>query len=78
VGKIELGNIVLILLGIVLLVSGPYIGFRTVTGVLQRRREDPKAGLHLFSNGINILIAVLFLLAGVLFIWNNLKGNPLV
>lgn len=76
-GKIELGNIVLILLGLVLLGSGPYIGYRTVTGVLQRRREDPTAKVHWFSNGINILIAVLFFLAGILFIVNNLRGNPL-
>ena len=76
-GKIELGNIVLILLGLVLLGSGPYIGYRTVTGVLERRRTDPTAKVHWFSNGINILIAVLFFFAGILFIMNNLRGNPL-
>jgi di/tricarboxylate transporter len=77
VGKIELSNVLLILFGIVLFVSGPYIGYRTVAGVLERRKADPQAKLHLFSNGINILIAVLFLLAGILFVLNNLRGNPL-
>jgi hypothetical protein len=77
VGKIELGNVVLIVLGLVLLLSGPYIGYRTVAGVLERRKTDPSAKLHLFSNGINILIAVLFFFAGILFIVNNLRGNPL-
>lgn len=76
-GKIELGNVVLILLGIVLLGSGPYIGYRTVAGVLERKKTDPTAKTHWFSNGINILIAVLFFFAGILFIVNNLRGNPL-
>jgi di/tricarboxylate transporter len=74
---IQAGNIVLIFIGVLLVVSGPYIVYRTVVGVLQRRKEDPKASLHLASNGLNFLIAVLFFLAGILFIVNNLRGNPL-
>ena len=74
---IQTGNIVLIVLGALLVLSGPVIVWRTIAGILQRRRADPSAKLHLFSNGINFLIAVLFFVAGILFIINNLKGNPL-
>lgn len=75
---IQTGNVVLILVGILLIASGPYIVYRTVQGVLLRRREDPTVRVQWFSNGINILIAVLFFLAGILFVINNLRGNPLV
>jgi hypothetical protein len=74
---IETGNIILILVGAGLVLSGPYIIYRTVYGVLERRKADPSASLHLVSNGINFLIAVLFFMAGILFIVNNLRGNPL-
>ncbi len=74
---IEIGNIVLILVGIGLILSGPVIIYRTVTGVVKRRRQDPKASLQVFSNGLNFLIAVLFFVAGILFVLNNLRGNPL-
>jgi hypothetical protein len=74
---IETGNIILIIVGAGLVLSGPYIVYRTVFGVLERRKTDPKANLHLVSNGINFLIAVLFFMAGILFIVNNLRGNPL-
>lgn len=73
----ELGNYLLILLGILLVLSGPYIIYRTVTGVKQRRQADPNAKIFWLSNGINFLIAFLFFFAGILFIWNNLRGNPL-
>lgn len=76
-GPIEVGNIILIIVGVALVLSGPYIVYRTVTGVMERRRADPKAKLHLLSNGLNFLIAALFFLAGILFIVNNLRGNPL-
>ncbi len=76
-GPIETGNIVLIIVGALLILSGPYIVYRTITGVMERRRADPKASLHVFSNGLNFLIAVLFFVAGILFIINNLRGNPL-
>lgn len=74
---IETANIVLILIGIGLVISGPWIIYKTVTGVLARRRVDPKAKLHGISNGLNFIIALLFFVAGVLFILNNLRGNPL-
>lgn len=74
--SIQTANIVLILIGIVLILSGPYILYRTVHGVIQRRREDPSASLQLFSNFLNIIIGVLFFVAGILFVVNNLKGNP--
>lgn len=74
---IESGNIALIILGAILLLSGPFIIYRTVVGVVRRRREDPKASLHPFSNGLNVVIAILFFLAGLLFIINNLRGNSL-
>jgi hypothetical protein len=74
---IEFGNILLILMGILLVWSGPYISYRTVKGMIESRKKDPKANLHIFNNGLNFIIAVLFSMAGVLFIINNLKGNPL-
>ena len=76
-GPVETGNIILIILGVVLVCSGPYIIYRTVSGILERRRADAKASLHLFSNGLNFVIAALFFVAGILFIINNLRGNPL-
>jgi uncharacterized membrane protein YidH (DUF202 family) len=76
-GPIQAGNIVLILLGLLLVISGPVITYRTVKGVLARRKEDPKADVQWFSNGLNLIIAILFFLAGILFVANNLKGNPL-
>jgi len=74
---IEIGNIVLILVGVLLILSGPLIIYRTITGVMKRRKEDPKASLQIFSNGLNFIIAILFFGAGILFIVNNLRGNPL-
>jgi ABC-type polysaccharide/polyol phosphate export permease len=75
--SIHTANIVLIIIGIALVVSGPYILYRTVHGVVQRRREDPKANLQLVSNFLNVIIAILFFMAGILFVVNNLRGNPL-
>lgn len=74
---LEMGNYVMIVLGAVLVGSGPLIIYKTITGVLKRRREDPSANLHPISNGLNFVIAILFFLAGILFILNNLRGNPL-
>ena len=74
---IELGNILLILTGIVLFVSGPIVAYRTAVGMVRIHREDPKASLHWGSNLINFLIAALFLVGGVFFVINNLRGNPL-
>ncbi|MBM4303631.1 MAG: hypothetical protein FJ112_04830 [Deltaproteobacteria bacterium] len=74
--SIQTANVVLILLGVVLILSGPYILYRTVFGVVQRRREDPGASLQPFSNFLNIVIGVLFFVAGILFVMNNLRGNP--
>jgi len=75
--SIQTANIVLILIGIILFFSGPYILYRTIFGLVQRRREDPKASLQIFSNLLNVIIAVLFFVAGILFVINNLRGNPL-
>jgi len=74
---IESANIILIIVGVILVISGPVIVYRTIKGMLDARKEDASAKLHLFSNGLNFLIAVIFLVAGVLFIINNLRGNPL-
>jgi hypothetical protein len=74
---IQAGNIILIIVGAALVLSGPYIVYRTITGVQQRRKADPTASLNVFSNALNFLIAVLFFIAGILFIVNNLRGNPL-
>ncbi len=75
--SIETANIVLIIIGAILVVSGPIIIYRTVMDILRRRKEDPKARIAYFSSGLNFLIAVIFFLAGILFILNNLRGNPL-
>lgn len=74
---IELGNILLILMGIVLFVSGPIVAYRTAAGMIRIHREDPTAGLHWGSNLINFLIAGLFFVGGIFFVINNLRGNPL-
>lgn len=74
---IELPNILLILGGIALIVSGPVIIWRTLRGMIQIRRADPTASVHWVSNGFNFLIAVVFFAAGILFVVNNLRGNPL-
>ena len=74
---IETGNIILILIGVVLVISGPLIIYKTVKGVMARRQADPQAKLHGISNGLNFVIAILFFIAGILFIVNNLRGNPL-
>lgn len=74
---LETGNYILILIGVILLGSGPYILYRTVTGMLKARAADPKADLHWVSNLVNVLIGVSFFFAGILFILNNLRGNPL-
>lgn len=74
---IEGGNIALIFLGILLVLSGPFIVYKTVTGVKERLKTDPEGKVHWFSNGLNFVIAILFFVAGILFILNNLRGNPL-
>lgn len=74
---LETGNFVLIGVGILLIMSGPLISYRTVKGMVDARRLNPQADLHGFSNGLNLLIAVLFFIAGILFVVNNLRGNPL-
>ena len=75
---LETGNYVLILVGIILIGSGPYILYRTVTGVLKARAADPNAKLHVINNSINILIGIALFFAGILFVINNLRGNPLL
>ena len=81
------GNIALILLGLVLLVSGPYIIYRTIQTVVRSYREWFEGKLFdrvrrvvgaLLSHGLNLIIGILFFLAGILFIWNNLRGGALV
>jgi len=79
---IELGNYLLILLGIVLLVSGPLIIYRTAISIAKAKAamdSGKKATIvdH-FNNGLNYLIGLMFFIAGILFILNNLRGNPLL
>lgn len=71
---IETGNIVLIILGIALVILGPYIAYRTVLDI--RKRKDAKRS-QWWSHALNFVIAGLFLFAGTLFVINNLRGNPL-
>ena len=70
-------NFILIVVGVILIFSGPYITYRTVTGMKEKRRLDPSASLQWGSNAINILIAFAFFGAGICFVLNNLRGNPL-
>lgn len=74
---LETANYILILIGVILIGSGPYIVFRTTQSVIARRRQDPNAKFQWFSNTLNYAIAVVFFAAGILFVLNNLKGNPL-
>lgn len=72
---IQLGNWVLILLGVCMVVGGPYLIFRTVQGELQARKSQIPP--QWINSGINLLIGAALGFAGVLFIVNNLRGNPL-
>jgi uncharacterized membrane protein YidH (DUF202 family) len=75
---LDTGNYVLILLGLVLIASGPYIAYRTLKDIRSRRALGDVLNLQQWlSHGLNFVIAFLFAFAGVLFIWNNLRGNPL-
>lgn len=76
-GPMEWGNWALIGVGVLLIFGGPTVIYRTITGVVKSRRENPQASVQPFNNGFNILIGVLFFVAGLLFVWNNLRGNPL-
>ena len=74
---LEKANYILIAMGIGLFIGGGVILYRTGMGVIRLKKADPKANLHLFSNGLNVLIGLVFMGAGVLFVMNNLRGNPL-
>ena len=74
---IETANIVMMILGVVLIGSSPIIIYRTVRGEKMRLRDNPEVKIQWFNSGLNIVIAVVFLVAGVFFIINNLRGNPL-
>ena len=74
----QIGNLVLIAMGVALIGSGPVIIFRTATGVIHRRKADPKASLQILSNLVNVAIAITASVVGVLFVVNNLRGSPLV
>ena len=73
---IEAGNIILIILGIVLVISGPIIGYRTLRDLRHPKEGTKKANL-IWSSLLNFIIAILFVAAGILFVINNLRGNPL-
>lgn len=74
---IETDNIILIGVGVLLQVGGIVIIYRTIMGMVRARKKDARAPLHLFSNALNLVIAVVFMVAGVLFVINNLRGNQL-
>lgn len=77
---LQTANILLMLLGGVLVVSGPIIIYKTLQGMKLERdivRKSHQKALNTASNALNFVIAVVFSLAGVLFILNNLRGNPL-
>jgi hypothetical protein len=65
----------MMILGVILLGSGPVIVYRTIRSWMKNRGHlEPKV---LFSDALNLIIAVVFFTAGILFIVNNLRGNPL-
>lgn len=75
---LETGNYVLIVLGIVLAFLAPYIVYRTVVDVRTRKEKKEVIAMKQWgSHAINLLIAGLFFFAGVLFVINNVRGNPL-
>lgn len=74
--NIQLANLMMILLGIVMTISGPWIAVRTVQWEKNRRAENPAIRPDWFNSGFNLVIGVLLLLAGILFVVNNLRGNP--
>jgi H+/Cl- antiporter ClcA len=74
---IETGNIVLIVVGLVMIISGPWIIYNVVTGLVRVRRTDPQAEVQKVNMGTNLVIAVILFFAGILFVKNNLSGNPL-
>ena len=76
-GPMEWGNWALIVIGLGLIISGPVFVYRTLQTIKRIKREDPKASIQPFNNGFNLLIGVLFFFAGILFVLNNLRGNPL-
>ena len=75
---IEANNVILIIVGVVLVISGFVINYRTIRGLLKDREKQTKLGINYYFNFVfNIVIGVLFVFAGILFVVNNLKGNPL-
>ncbi len=75
---LDLANYILILLGFVLVGAGPYIAYRTLKDIDSKKKAGEKLTLQQGgSHALNFVIAILFLFAGVLFVVNNLKGNPL-
>lgn len=78
---LQIGNYLLIALGTLLAVSGPWLLVRTLRSFFAAAPPSlPHGGAGQFdilTRLVNIIIALLFLGAGVLFILNNLRGNPL-
>jgi threonine/homoserine/homoserine lactone efflux protein len=74
---IETGNIILIILGIVMFISGPWILYGVVKGYLKAKRENKTAEIQKFNAVTNLVIGVILFFAGILFVVNNLRGNPL-
>ncbi len=70
------GNYLLILFGFGLIALGPYVLYQTIRGVRKQIAEHPEEKVHWFSNFINVLIGIVCFWAGILFVINNLRGNP--
>ncbi len=67
----------MMLLGATLVISGVVIVYRTANGMIKARMVEPGGQLYLGSNALNFVIGIVFAAAGVLFVVNNLRGNPL-
>jgi hypothetical protein len=74
---IQLGNWILILLGVLMVLGGPWLAYRTVMTELAILRQKPGSQPQWFNSGINLVIGIVLFLAGILFVVNNLRGNPL-
>jgi hypothetical protein len=74
---IQLGNWILIVFGVCMVAGGPYLIYRTVATEIQLVKANPGTKPQWINSGINLIIGAALLFAGVLFVLNNLRGNPL-
>lgn len=72
---IQLGNWLLIVLGIGMIVCGPWMVVSAIKSEIRSRALKAKSDW--FNTGFNLIVGPVLFLAGILFVINNLRGNPL-